>query len=405
MTQTAAAAASPISVVTNTGATIQMMRDAAGLMRHFSLRLDERVHCYLEDTEHPNPARVAGYSSPSVVVLVVEYPAGQRWVPVDPGFLIREPARTAVSPTTPNASMTSNTSSQLGYPTAWNFVSKSFLAQGAQGQVHKCTTSDNRVVVTKEMKFPKTDLQSFHRQLEQARQIKSLRHNHLIQYLDVLESVDQTAATVTIITPFYNERDLREFVKNQQFTIDEHHISSLILQVAGALEYLHTRSPPLVHRDVKPENILMCSNGEQALLMDLDTCKPANRSVTVGLGTMEYMAPEAMNGAASVKSDIWSLGVVMFVLAALPEFPTLPRGGSEVCLNESSWTDIELRRAVITAIGKKSRQYSRTFVELILKMLRRDPNQRPSAAEVSHEVSLALENLLLGQGDPMSWDV
>jgi serine/threonine protein kinase len=381
-----------------------MATDSADLMRMFGLRLNQRVQCYLEDTEHPTPASVVGYTR-SEVVITVDTSTGQRWVVVDPGFLIRDVQQTQRSPTTPNASLSSTSSSALGYPQVWSFISKEYLAQGAQGQVHKCVTSDGRTVVTKEMKFAKSDMLSFQRQLDQARQIKNLRHNHLIQYLDVLETVDQSAATVTIITPFYNEKDLREFVQKQQLTIDEQHIASLILQVAGALDYLHTRNPSLVHRDVKPENILMCSGGQQALLMDLDTCKPATRSVTVGLGTMEYMAPEAMIGAATTKSDIWSLGVVMYVLAALPEFPTLLKNGNEVCLNESSWTDAEMRRAIIIAIGKRSRSYSRTFVDLILKMLRRDPSQRPSAAEVSGEITLALENILLGQVEPMNWDI
>lgn len=373
-------------------------------MRTFGLRLHQRVQCYLEDSEHPIPASVVGYTR-SDVVITVESPTGQRWVAVDPGFLIRDVPHAQLSPTTPNASLSSTSSTALGYPQVWNFTSREYLAQGAQGQVHKCVTSDGRTVVTKEMKFAKSDMASFQRQLEQARQIKHLKHNHLIQYLDVLESVDQSAATVTIITPFYNERDLREFVQRQELTIDEQHIASLILQVAGALEYLHTRNPPLVHRDVKPENILMCSNGEQALLMDLDTCKPANRAVTVGMGTMEYMSPEASGGAATTKSDIWSLGVVMYVLSALPEFVTLPKNGVELFLNESSWTDSEMRRAIILAIGRRSRSYSKTFVELVLKMLRRDPNQRPSAAEVTAELTLILENILLGQVVPMNWEL
>lgn len=395
------------SVTLTCGLTIEMFTDPVALMSLYSLRIDQRVQFFMEDTDHPWAGIVKGFTKDGVV-LTSKKQDSLSWLEVDPGFVMREePPAEVTSPTTPSAASVSSTASSVptGNAASWKFVSKTFLAQGAQGQVHKCVTDDHRTVVTKEMKFSKNDLQSFQQQLQQALQIKTLRHHHLIQYIDVLSSVDESAAVVTIITPYYNEKDLREFVKNQQLTIDEQHISSLILQVAGALSYLHTRNPPLVHRDVKPENILMCSNGEQALLMDLDTCKPACRSLTVGCGTMEYMAPEAMSGVATTKSDIWSLGVVMFVLAALPEFPTLPKNGSEVCLNESSWTDAELRRALIASIGARSRNYSKTFVELILKMLRRDPAQRPTAADVIDDITIALESLLLGQVEPMNWTV
>ncbi|MBN1449596.1 MAG: SUMF1/EgtB/PvdO family nonheme iron enzyme [Anaerolineales bacterium] len=92
----------------------------------------------------------------------------------------------------------------------------------------------------------------------------------------------------------------------------------LILPIARALEYVHTRN--IINRDVKPSNVLMTENGEP-MLTDFGLVKIFGEkekdtttitSSGTGLGTPDYMAPEQWTGEATAQSDLYSLGVVLY---------------------------------------------------------------------------------------------
>ena len=90
----------------------------------------------------------------------------------------------------------------------------------------------------------------------------------------------------------------------------------LLIPVARALEYAHEQG--IIHRDVKPSNILLTATN-QPLLTDFGIAKILeSRELTtltgtgVGVGTPEYMAPEQWTGKADAQSDIYSLGIVLY---------------------------------------------------------------------------------------------
>ncbi len=92
----------------------------------------------------------------------------------------------------------------------------------------------------------------------------------------------------------------------------------LLLPIAQALEYAHEHG--IVHRDIKPSNILLAEKG-QPMLSDFGIAKILESEETqtltgtgVGVGTPEYMAPEQWTGQAGPRSDIYSLGVVLYEL-------------------------------------------------------------------------------------------
>eukprot|EP00658_Telonema_sp_P-2_P007975 TRINITY_DN12979_c0_g1_i2.p1 TRINITY_DN12979_c0_g1~~TRINITY_DN12979_c0_g1_i2.p1 ORF type:complete len:293 (+),score=54.08 TRINITY_DN12979_c0_g1_i2:188-1066(+) len=97
---------------------------------------------------------------------------------------------------------------------------------------------------------------------------------------------------------------------------------------------------------------------------------------------IEYIAPEMRMGMGCPKSDVWSLGVVMLVLAALPEFPLLGMEGKLVDIGCSMWTKDRLASAIDSTILENCRSYSPILLTLITQMLQPNVNDRPSSTDV-----------------------
>jgi calcium-dependent protein kinase len=84
----------------------------------------------------------------------------------------------------------------------------------------------------------------------------------------------------------------------------------------NAVNYIHCRG--VVHRDLKPENILLDKDTENPRVTIIDfstgTLIPAEGNLTQNIGTPYYMAPEVCLGSYDEKCDLWSLGVIIYIL-------------------------------------------------------------------------------------------
>jgi serine/threonine protein kinase len=154
---------------------------------------------------------------------------------------------------------------------------------------------------------------------EEARWVAALHHPHIVP----IYHYGEDAALLYLVMPIYREslRDrLQQARAHRQGRLDPDEAIRLVSEIASALEAAHAQG--LVHRDVKPENILLDDSG-RALLTDFGIARSVThaqqgRRQTVGssglpVGTPEYMAPEQLrNDPLDQRADIYAMGAVLY---------------------------------------------------------------------------------------------
>ena len=121
---------------------------------------------------------------------------------------------------------------------------------------------------------------------------------------------DEDEGTLTIVMPLYT-RSLREALDGGELT-DTHKLK-IAYNAASGLRYLHSRNPPILHRDMKSYNIMLDKAGD-AVIVDFGLSKvkqsSMSRSTGVVVGTYCWMAPEIMDAKPyTAAADIYSFGV------------------------------------------------------------------------------------------------
>ncbi|MEM8640019.1 MAG: serine/threonine-protein kinase [Cyanobacteria bacterium P01_G01_bin.54] len=110
---------------------------------------------------------------------------------------------------------------------------------------------------------------------------------------------------------------LETLIRDRGWRPDEAHVQAIALQVLSILDYLHSHHPPVIHRDIKPHNLIRTDEGE-IVLVDFGAVQEAFRhTISRGgtfIGTVDYMPPEQFRGEATFASDLYSLGVTLLDL-------------------------------------------------------------------------------------------
>ena len=151
--------------------------------------------------------------------------------------------------------------------------------------------------------------------------LSMLEHPNIINLLDRFEDIDQRGISFTsLVLEYANGGTLLEKMGDYPNGMMEQMALQIILRVAEALNYLHTNTNRIVHRDVKLENILF--HNEEVKLADVGIAKQIYTTTErhTGVQTFEYAAPEMLPGklydeiVVSPKADIYSLGITAYVL-------------------------------------------------------------------------------------------
>ncbi len=253
------------------------------------------------------------------------------------------------------------------------FLLRSMLGAGATGTVFAAIdmTVGQRVAV----KLLHPDLRDARTRERLRREVRASRpaHPNIVSVFELHQSEDHLFLSMELV----EGDNLRSILKREnQFTVDR--VIDLGLQVAAALEYLHARG--LVHRDVKPGNILLTSGPNPTVkLCDMGLARPVEAGVTVTesemvVGTPDYMAPEQATGLElNPASDIYGLGLTLF--KALTGQVPIRDTTALATLNRRG-------RERPPSIRPRRPDCPRWLNRLIRRMLLPSPHERPSAREV-----------------------
>jgi serine/threonine protein kinase len=226
--------------------------------------------------------------------------------------------------------------------------------------------------------------------LREARVAAALDHPNIVQLYDFGESEQ----LLYLVMPYVSGGSLQDILHRAPFPAGE--VATYGSQMADALDYAHQRN--VVHRDVKPANMLLHADG-RVLLSDFGlakivnpTSRPAAPRGHPDAGTPEYMAPEQIEGRSDDRSDIYALGVVLYLLMT----GHLPFTGSSssLVMEGHLYRLPERPRALNPAVTP-------AMQAVVLRALAKHPDDRFQRA---NELGAALLGALIaGDAEPLSF--
>ncbi len=300
------------------------------------------------------------------------------------------------------------------------------IGEGGMGRVYLAEQTEpvRRKVALKIVKLGMDTLQVVERFHAEQQTLAMLDHPNIARVFD--------AGTTESGRPYF----VMEYVDGVSITkyCDRHKLSiderlGLFAHVCQAIQHAHQKG--VLHRDIKPSNILVCRQGDTSVLKIIDfgiakaIAEPSGERTALTeqgqlLGTPEYMSPEQADlayGKIDTRSDVYSLGVVLYeLLAGMPPFEgkALRREGIEHIRKIIRDEEPTTPSARLTALGEQAKEVAamrrtqifalarrlKSELEWIpLKAMRKEPEQRyQSVSDLAQDVSNYLEGEALLAG-------
>ena len=242
----------------------------------------------------------------------------------------------------------------------------------------------NRLVAVKVLKDEfTTDTEFIKRFNTEAQAAASLSHPNIVSIYDVGHEDENNL--YYIVMELVQGKTLKEII-NSEGILSWKWAVNIAMQIASALELAHKNG--IVHRDIKPHNIIITEDGI-AKVTDFGIAKAVSNSTITAFGTtigsVHYFSPEqAKGGFTDAKSDLYSLGVVMYEMLTgkVPFDADTPVSVALKHMQEDPKEPIELNPEIPSAVN-----------QIVIKAMQKEPSARyQNATEMLHDLSKALKD-------------
>lgn len=252
-----------------------------------------------------------------------------------------------------------------------NFKVLELIGKGSFASVYKVMRkTDGKVYAMKRVKISKMSRKEISDTLNEVRFLASIQHPNVVGFYEAF--IDNNDTELCIIMEYCGCGDLSQKVeryKKKRQYISEPRIWGYIIQMLQALQALHSHG--ICHRDLKAANTFLSEDGS-IKVGDMNVSKMMSKgNLKTQIGTPYYMAPEIWNNQPyNEKCDIWSLGCMIYEMAALrppflgDSFPSLKRA------------------VVIGRFAPIPTVYSDALSRVINAMIKVNPRERPTAAQI-----------------------
>ena len=238
------------------------------------------------------------------------------------------------------------------------------LGSGGQGFAYLAVDSDGRHVVLKEFVLPiYVDIQARKKALErfenEARLLSKLDHPQVVK----LQHFFVEDHRAYLVLEHIDGKNLRQLV-NERGAFSQAEVQDLALKMCEILKYLHGLTPPLVHRDFTPDNLILDKEGNLKLI-DFNVAQEMQEATTgTVVGKQSYLPPEQFRGQACPASDLYAMGATVFFLLTGKD----PTPISTIKLQEEA---------------KEGQCFQELFCALLKQLTDMEPGKRPSSEAVS----------------------
>ncbi|KAM6165801.1 serine/threonine-protein kinase Nek2 isoform 2-T2 [Erethizon dorsatum] len=252
------------------------------------------------------------------------------------------------------------------------------IGTGSYGRCQKIRRkSDGKILVWKELDYGSMTEAEKQMLVSEVNLLRELKHPNIVRYYDRI--IDRTNTTLYIVMEYCEGGDLASVItkgtRERQY-LDEEFVLRVMTQLTLALKECHRRSDgshTVLHRDLKPANVFLDSK-QNVKLGDFGLARILNHDTSFAktfVGTPYYMSPEQMNHMSyNEKSDIWSLGCLLYELCALmPPFTAFNQKELAGKIREGKFRRIPYR-------------FSDELNDLITRMLNLKDYHRPSVEEI-----------------------
>ena len=258
------------------------------------------------------------------------------------------------------------------------------IGNGGMATVYKATDKVlKRYVAVKILRDEYTTDEEFIRRFEaEAQSAARLTHANIVSIYDV----GVEGNLYYIVMELIQGKTLKEIIIKERGPLPWKWSINMAIQIASALEMAHRNN--IIHRDIKPHNIIVTEDGV-AKVTDFGIAKAVSNSTITAFGTtigsVHYFSPEhARGGYTDAKSDLYSLGVVMYemVTGRVPFDADTPVSVALKHMQEEPEEPIKVNPNVPIAVNK-----------IIMKALQKDTNLRyQTASEMLVDLKRALKN-------------